>query len=150
MIFIDKEGCWYHEGAEMIHREFIRLFYQHLRLDSEGRYIIDWNGKPCHVEVEDTAFVVRTARFLEKEPDGKTECSLNLSDDSEEPLEPATLYVGKQNVLYCRVKNNTFPARFTRSAYYQLAHHIEEENGLFYLPLQGKRHVILIKKGAKP
>jgi hypothetical protein len=42
LIFIDKEGRWYHRGAEMIHREFIRLFYNNIELDSRGRYVIDW------------------------------------------------------------------------------------------------------------
>ena len=32
-----------------------------------------------------------------------------------EPLDPATLEVGSDNVLYCRVKGGEFRARFLRS-----------------------------------
>jgi len=122
LIYIDKEGRWYHRGAEMIHREFIRLFYNNIELDSSGRYVIDWKGQRCYVEVEDTAFVVRSV--------------------TQEELMPDTLYVGQDNVLYCSVKNHTFPARFNRAAYYQLAAYVEEENGTYYLPLNGRKNKI--------
>ncbi len=143
LIFIDKEGRWYHEGAEMIHREFIRLFYNNMELDSLGRYIIDWKGQRCYVEVEDTAFVVRRVVWQDKgDGDGKERLILSLSDDMQEELMPDTLYVGRDNVLYCSVKNRTFPARFTRAAYYQLAGYVEEENGTYYLPLNGRKNKI--------
>ena len=67
---------------------------------------------------------------------------LQLSDDTPEALRPDTLFVGQQNVLYCRVKGGTFPARFIRAAYYQLAQYVEEDDGAFYLPLNGRNHVI--------
>ena len=40
LIFIDKEGRWFHEGVEMIRRDFIRMFYRNMELDGEGRYVI--------------------------------------------------------------------------------------------------------------
>jgi hypothetical protein len=143
LIYIDKEGRWYHEGAEMIHREFIRLFYNNMELDSHGRYVIDWKGQRCYVEVEDTAFVVRRVVWQDKgKEDGNERFILSLSDDTQEELMPDTLYVGRDNILYCGVKNRTFPARFTRAAYYQLAEYVEEENGTYYLPLNGRKNKI--------
>jgi hypothetical protein len=67
---------------------------------------------------------------------------LNLSDDTEEELMPDTLCVGQDNVLYCRVKNRMFPARFNRAPYYQLAEYIEEENESYYLTLNGSKYNI--------
>ena len=142
LIYIDKEGQWYHEGAEMIRRDFIRLFYQSLELDSQGRYLIRWNGKRCYLEVEDTAFVVKRVVYKEGEDPGCGRFVLNLSDDSIEDLSPETLFVGLDNVLYCRVKGSVFPARFTRAAYYQLTMYIEESGGAYYLPLNGKKHQV--------
>jgi hypothetical protein len=142
MIFIDKEGRWYHEGAEMIRRDFIRLFYRKMELDSEGRYVINWNGERCWVDVEDTAFVVRRAVYQDGERTGNARFVLNLSDDTEEELMPDTLCVGQDNVLYCRVKNRLFPARFNRASYYQLAEYIEEENASYYLTLNGNKYNI--------
>ena len=140
LIFIDKEGRWYHQGAEMIHREFIRLFYEHMELDSQGRYIISYRGERCYVEVEDTAFVVNRVELNDQAD--HSGFILYLSDDSKEGLLPGTLYVGKDNVLYCRVKDRTFPARFSRAAYYQLAEYFEEEDGNYYLSLHGEKHLI--------
>ena len=143
LIFIDKEGRWYHRGAEMIHREFIRLFYNNMELDSRGRYVIDWKGQRCYVEVEDTAFVVRSVLFKEGEQPGNDRFILSLSDDTQEELMPDTLFVGEDNVLYCSVKNRTFPARFNRAAYYQFAAYVEEENGTYYLSFNGQKNKIL-------
>lgn len=142
-IFIDKEGCWHHEGAEMVRRDFIRLFYKNMELDSEGRYVINWNGERFRVDVEDTAFVVRRVVYEDGARTGNARFVLNLSDDTEEELMPDTLCVGKDNVLYCRVKDRKFPARFNRAAYYQLAEQIEEKNGSYYLTLNGKKYKIL-------
>jgi len=142
LIFIDKEGRWYHQGAEMIRREYIRLFYQNMELDSEGRYLINWADTRCYVDVEDTAFVV-TRVSLE---DGKRrETSLfqvSLSDDTIEALAPDALWVGKDHVLYCRVKSGAFPARFNRAAYYQLAEFIKEDSRGYFLSLDGRRYYI--------
>ena len=146
LIFIDKEGRWYHEDAEMIHRDFIRLFYQNMELDSQDRYVINWNGKRCYVEVEDTAFVVRRVVYQGGTRDQDARFVLSLSDDSKEELAPDTLYVGQDNVLYCRVKNRAFPARFNRSAYYQLAEYIEEENGTYYLILKKTKYEVLTRE----
>jgi hypothetical protein len=143
MIFIDKEGRWYHKGAEMIHRDFIRLFYRNMELDSEGRYVINWNRERCWVEVEDTAFVVRRVVYEDGDRTGNARFVLNLSDDTEEELMPDTIFIGDDNVLYCKVKNRVFPARFNRAAYYQLAGYIEEENDSYYLALNGSKYYII-------
>ena len=142
LIYIDKEGRWYHQGAEMIHRKFIRLFYQNMVLDSKGRYLINWANECCYVDVEDTAFVVRRVSYGEEHQDRASRIELSLSDDTKEALIPDSLYVGRENILYCKVKSGLFPARFNRAAYYQLAEHIEEEDGVYFLPLNGQKYVI--------
>ncbi|MBW1723359.1 MAG: DUF1285 domain-containing protein [Deltaproteobacteria bacterium] len=143
-IFIDKEGRWFFKGIEMVRRDFIRMFYQQMQADSEGRYIITLAGDRCIVEVEDTPFVVWRTIVKTDDSLGKRYV-LYLSDESEEELDPETLFVGKGNVLYCKVKAGMFPARFNRAAYYQLAEHIEEENGKYVITSQGKRYLIGIK-----
>jgi hypothetical protein len=138
-ILIDKEGRWYHQGAEIVRRDIIRLFYANMQRNGRGRYVLYWDGNTCSVDVEDTAFVVRR---VDRE---KTAFFLHLSDDSVEKLSPETLSVGRENVLYCMVKNGRFPARFTRAAYYQLAAHIEEgEGGGFFLRAGERKSPILL------
>lgn len=141
-ISIDKEGRWFHKGAEMINREIIRLFYENLEIDARGRYVLHLGNERCLLEVEDTPYAVRRVIF---EDGGETESNriiLSLSDDTQEALVPETLYVGRNDVLYCKVKKGRFPGRFQRPAYYQLTEHIEEDRGKFFLPLNGKRFVI--------
>jgi len=139
-IHIDKEGTWYHEGVEMIRREFIRLFYENMELDSEGRYVIKWGDQACYVDVKDTAFVVRRVIYEHDDQHKNARFTLVLSDDTEEALLPDSLFVGEDNVLYCRVKNRGFPARFNRASYYQLAQYVKEDNNTYYLPLNGKKY----------
>ncbi len=142
LIFIDKQGRWFHKGAEMIHRDFIQLFYQHMVMDASGRCVIAMGDDRCYVEVEDTPFVIRQVRFEEEDGEGLSRCMLYLNDDTREILCPDTLYIGLENVLYARVKEGGFPARFLRPAYYQLAQYVEEENGTYVLPLNGRKYVI--------
>jgi hypothetical protein len=142
-ISIDREGRWYHLGVEMVHRDFIKLFYRHMGLDKSGRYVIDWAGDRCYVEVEDAPFVVQRAVFKDSDPGDPSRFILYLNDDSREALSPESLYQGKKDVLYCMVKEGRFPARFSRPAYYQLGAYVEEDTmGGFYLPLNGERYCI--------
>ena len=142
-IHIDKEGRWFHKGVEMIKRDLIRLFYQHMVIDSTGRYLIKWGRDLCYVEVEDTAFFVRRVIFENRARVDNSRFILYLNDDTREDLFPDTLFLGNDHVLYCMVKNRTFPARFDRPAYYQLAEYIEEEDEKFFLPFNGRKYMIL-------
>ncbi len=135
-ITIKSDGTWYHKGVPIIRKDIIKFFYEHMELDEKGRYIISWRNERCIVDVEDTAFFVQR---VDKKGDGFL---LYLSDETQEELDPETLYIGKENVLYCRVKDGKFPARFLRSAYYQIAEYIEEEDGKYFLTVKGKRYFI--------
>jgi len=142
LIFIDKEGNWFHKGLEMIHREIIREFYRHMDIDSEGRYIISWRGTQCYLEVEDVPFIIRRVDLRGPIKGTDSKIILYLSDDEQEDLIPDTVHAGDDNIIYCRVKNGQFPARFSRAAYYQLGEYIDEDNGRYFLPLNGKRYYI--------
>jgi hypothetical protein len=50
-----------------------------------------------------------------------------------EPLDARSLAIGAGEVLYCRVKAGSEPARFLRPAYYQLADRIAADGGEFVL-----------------
>jgi hypothetical protein len=141
LILIDKEGRWFYKGLEMVRREIILLFYQHMEMDPRGRYLIHLAGQKCYVDVEDTPFVVWKAALQGREQ-GHERFLIWLSDDTQETLNLDTLHVGEENVLYCRVKDGRFPARFRRAAYYQLAEYIDEEQGEYYVVLHGRKHTI--------
>ena len=139
LIKVDKEGRMWHLGAEMIHDGINQLLRQHVELDDQGRYIIEYRGQRCYVEVEDTFFVINRV----DRPNGENgEVKITLNDGSEENLNAGSITAGTDNVLYAQVKNGRFPARFLRKSYYQLAEWIVEEEGRFLLKVNGQYHII--------
>jgi hypothetical protein len=146
-IVIDREGDWYYRGSRMERADIVSHLCQHVQRDeSRGLYIIQMGQQRCYLEVEDTPLVV-TAVFQIKESKGKDQEELFLSLkhlEARELLDPTTLWVGAENVLYCRVTKEKIPARFLRPAYYQLAEFIHEdrEQDRFYLLLRGERYYI--------
>ena len=80
-IRIDKDGLWYYNGAHMFRKEILSLFFDHLKIDECGKYIIELGPERCYLEVEDTAFVVG-AVYKNKIPDnGKEQIEILLNDD---------------------------------------------------------------------
>ena len=143
-IRIDKEGVWYYKGAHMFRKEILCVFFEHLKIDECGKYLIELNKERCYLDVEDTAFVVGAVYKTQLPDDERVQIDILLSDDSCEKLEMQSLHVGRDNVLYCRVKEGKFTARFSRNSYYQLAEFIEQsENGNhFFIHLNGEKYLI--------
>ncbi|MGQ9655897.1 MAG: hypothetical protein ACUVXD_17700 [Thermodesulfobacteriota bacterium] len=149
-IWVDVNGCWYYRGAEIVHRDIVELFYEHLEQDERGRYVIHWLGQRCYIEVEDTPFVVWEISTVEGEND-TAGILLHLSDGKQEKMDPSSFWIGPGNVPYCRIRNGAFAARFSRKAYYQLVRHVEEdaEKGVFYLRIGEERYPISNSSGQK-
>ncbi len=147
MIFVDKDGTWFHKGSPIIRREFIRLFYKSLYMDKKGRYIIKFQDQVCRLDVEDTPFIVLRTDLVRAIKYGQRDgYVIQLIDGTEENLDPETLTIGANNVLYCRIRGQRFRARFSRPSYYQLAQHIQEEPeaGRYFLFLNGERYYISV------
>jgi len=144
-IHVDEEGDWYHEGNRIIRESILEVLFEGLRVGPDGNYLIEWNRTVCALDVADTVFVVARVDRTRSEDTDQESIRLTFRHLSHaEPLDPTTLRVGKDNVLYCQVRAGRFPARFSRPAYYQLAEWIQEDagSGLFYLELDGHRHAI--------
>ena len=143
-IRIDKEGVWYYKGAHMFRKEILSVFFEHLKIDECGKYLIELGEERCYLDVEDTAFIVAAVYKTQLPDNGRAQVDILLSDDSCEKLEMQSLHVGRDNVLYCRVKEGKFTARFSRNSYYQLAEFIEQsENGNhFFINLNGEKYMI--------
>ncbi|MBW1710363.1 MAG: DUF1285 domain-containing protein [Deltaproteobacteria bacterium] len=142
LIYVDKEGCMWHNGAAMIHEGINRLLTDHVELDEKHRYVINFQGQRCFVEVEDTLFVIVRFDHKPAEKDSPEKHLITLNDGSQEELDPSTLTIGSENVLYAHVKSGRFPARFLRRAYYQMAEYVVERGGSFVLPYRGVDYAI--------
>lgn len=143
-IKIDKEGLWYYKGAHMFRKEIVNLFFDHLKLDACGKYLIELGPERCYLDVEDTAFVVLAVYRTRNPNSGREQIEVLLNDDSCEILDVTSLQEGRENILYCRVKNGRFAARFVRKSYYQIAEFIEtsENESRFYITLNGEQYYI--------
>jgi uncharacterized protein len=145
MIHVDKDGAWFYNGVPIVHRGFLLLFYESICLDEQGRYIIKFQHQTCYLDVEDTPFVVQRVTFVPSADECGKDCfMLHLIDETEEELDPATLTVGTDHVLYCKIREGHFWARFSRPGYYQLAQHIQEDaaTGRFFIFLNGSKYLI--------
>ncbi|MBW2599931.1 MAG: DUF1285 domain-containing protein [Deltaproteobacteria bacterium] len=143
-IRIDKEGVWHYRGARMFRKDILKLFFESLKRDEQGRYLIEFEGDRCLIEVEDTPFVVKAAARDSSGDRENESIEILLSDFTSEKLDPSTLRVGMDNVLYCSIKNRRFEARFSRSGYYQIAELIEydEERDAYFVPLNRRIYYI--------
>lgn len=143
-ISVDAEANWFHEEIQIIREDILDLFYQNLDEIESGRYVIVWQGQSHLLEVADTPYViVRVDRETTEE--GRDVIRLTLKHRPKpEQLQPDTIEIGSDNVLYCRIQDGRFRARFSRPAYYQLAEWIEEEKGKgeYYIELNGKHYPI--------
>jgi uncharacterized protein len=143
-IRIDKDGTWYYRGAEMIRKDIVNLFYRHIKRDTEGRYLIEYENARYYLDVEDTPYVIKSAYFSPADKKGKDVFDLLMPDDSIEKLDPSTLRAGYDNALYCTIARLGTDARFSRASYYQLARYIEHDpdKNLYYISLNGNRYAI--------
>lgn len=135
MIQVDKDGNMSHDGAPMIHPGILEMIYEAVYYE-DGLYFLKIGEQRCQLEVADTFHVVQRAQF---EGDG---VRLFINDGSQEMLEPATLRLGDEGVLYCKIKNGAFPARFLRQAYYQITERLVEDGDGYAIEIGGvRRHL---------
>ncbi len=132
-IQVNTEGELSHNGAPLVHPKVLEEVFASVCLE-DGRYLLRVDGKTCELEVADTFFVVRRVDVA-----GGV-LKVRLNDDTWEEVPPAGVWLGQNQMLYCRVKGGAFPARFARPAYYQLAQYIQPEGDGFALVVDGRHH----------
>jgi hypothetical protein len=130
-----KDGLWYSDEEVIPNRAIRALFSRTLKVLPDGRGRLELGEDKADVTIEDTPWVVTMV-----EGDPARGFTVVLNDETREPLDPGSLRVGAENVLYCRVKGGAHAARFLRPAYYTLMHHAEvDPDGAAVLPVGGRR-----------
>lgn len=133
-----RDGRWYNDDEVIANPRIALLFSRSIRRNPDGSFYLQVAEERASITVEDTPYVVRTV-----EDDGRGGFTIVTNDDAREPLDPATLEVGADHVLYCAVKAGAHRARFLRHAYYHLAEHFATDDGEnFALVIGGRRHRI--------
>lgn len=133
-----RDGVWYADDQPIENARIGDLFSRHVRRGDGDTYVLEIGPERVPIEVEDTPYVVVAARFDER--DGVT---VELNDQTAEPLAVEGIEVGPNDVVYCRVKGGAERARFLRPAYYDVAGHaVEAEPGRFVLRVGEREYPI--------
>jgi hypothetical protein len=137
-IRVDKDGRWYFQGAEIIRKDILSLFYASLYLDEAG-YYLQVKDEQERIEVEDTVFIVKEAELV---GDNEEAFLIQLNDGTQEQLDLNTFRIAEGNVPYCLVKDGRFPARFLRLPFYQLAQHAQhdEDTDEYFIMLNERKY----------
>lgn len=122
LLSLRKDGAWCYEGEEIEHPGVRRFLIQQLQRTQEGEYWVVNGPQRVFVEVEDAPYVIQMLRL----EDGQL--IAQLSDYSNETLDPSTFSICPEGILYARVKpgqagaaqGERHRARFSREAAYQL------------------------------
>ena len=109
-----RDGRWYCDGEPIDNRAICRLYSRAMTVTPDGRGRLELGEDKAWVEIEDTPWVVTAV-----DGDPGRGFSLHLNDETTEPLDPTTLTVGPEHVLYTRAKAG-HRVRFLRNAYYAL------------------------------
>ena len=134
-----RDGNWYTDEERIDNPRIALLFSRSIRRTPDGSYYLQVAEERAAISVEDTPYVVKAV-----EGDAQCGFAVVLNDDEREELDPATLEVGPDNVLYCGVKGGAFRARFLRTAYYHLSPGFEaDECGGFSISVRGRRYPLL-------
>jgi uncharacterized protein len=132
----DAQGRWFQDGQPLEHPKLTRAFDRWVGRAEDGRYCLKNDINWAYISLEGAPFFVRSVRV--GEPRGKADVTLVLSNDTEQPLRPATLRTGEDGALYCDL-NDGMVARFDRSAMSQLEALLGEDEHGVYLEIGGSR-----------
>jgi hypothetical protein len=140
-IRLDGDGKFWHDGQRVDHPSLEKALHGWIaRHPDDGRFILTNGYDWTYFHVDDAPYTVRSIRLL---PDAVT---LELSDETEEPLAPETLRVGRGDALYAKVKGGRFEARFSRHAQTSLAPILEDaSDGSLRLRIGAATHVIVVR-----
>lgn len=130
-IRLDADGRFWHEGAEVTHAGLKAALWRWLDRNPDGRWVLRLDARRfVYLDVDDAPFVVRSLRWEGSRPIAR------LSDDSEEPLDCASLTLDPHGGARATVKGR-FPARLSTAAWNALAERIVERGGAPELDAEG-------------
>lgn len=127
VIVLSQNGVWLSDGTEITHEPTRRLFARSLKKDEQG-YFLQVGRETKRIEVEDTAYFIHRI-----DGDPQRGFQLWVNDETQEPLDPATLDY-RPGRLTCRIKKNPVEeAKFLHSAYFDLLKDLQEDSKSYFL-----------------
>lgn len=141
--YLDKEGTIWHDGTEITDPRFALIVHRGMTRTDNG-FLVRCQGENCYFQVEDVPYIVQDLALHKDEKGRLRQIDLIFPGGYTETLDPSTLTTSTENVLYCKVRNGLFDARFSRKSYFHLAPFIEENSDLqsYTLPVGGKYYPV--------
>ena len=140
-IILDREGRMWNDGEEIIHDRLLEFLRQHLRPDPDTGgweiFVSAHERKP--VIVKDVPYQILICWGVSAaggEP--PSELWVKTYDGVEERIDPASIEIRDNDVPYCRVKNGSAGARFSRQAAEGLSRYYAEKDGRVVIRLKGR------------
>lgn len=127
----DALGHWFDGPTPIEHGNLSQSFAGWVDRAEDGRYCLRNDINWAYVEIDGPAYFVEGLHF----DDG---VRLQLSGGRQESLDPETLMVDAEGILWCRVRGGRLSARFGNHAANQLASHLEEDAEGIYLLIAGE------------
>lgn len=131
-IRLDRDGRFWHEGAEVTHYGLRDALWRWLDRDPDGRYVLRLDAERfVYIDVEDVPFVVTSLRWEGDRP------FVVLGDGTEEALDAATVHLRAGGAAYCLVKRGRFEARLSPAAWGALGERLRDVDGAPWLDAAG-------------
>lgn len=141
--FIDRDGNIWHEGTMISDPRFASIVFRSMEATADG-LLVRCQGENCFLEVEDVPYVIQDVALHTSEVGGIDRVGLLFPGGYLETLDPCTLEVSVDHVLYCTVRKGKFQARFSRNAYFKFAALLDEDLdcGEYYVEINSIRYAI--------
>lgn len=134
---IDTEGRLWIEGTELTDPQVLKFFMRKMEKLPDGKFRVMCMGETNLIEAEDVPYVIQKLDFQ------KENIQLIFPGGYQETLDPKTLFMGKNKILYCKIRGGEFVARFHRRPFLELGKYIEEPKpGHYVLRWGGKDYLI--------
>ncbi|SFM66079.1 DUF1285 domain-containing protein [Thermodesulforhabdus norvegica] len=141
--YIDEHGQWFCEGNPVLDRQLLRMLSRSL-FEEEGKYFLRCEGEIHPVRVADAPLWVRYVHIQLSDDGGIETLEIELTDGRKEELRVDTLRIKDNRALYCLATKKNLKARFSKTAYYELARYIEwdEDTRRYFVQISGKKYYI--------
>jgi hypothetical protein len=138
-IKIDSEGQWFHNNTLIENPRFISFFNKSINKTKDGTFVLHYSNYTYPIIVEDVPYFITGVIF---EGFGDFEkITINISNGTSEELDEDTLFY-KKNILYCKILDQDFDARFKRSPSFHILERLDEKNGQYILNICGKSIIL--------
>jgi hypothetical protein len=132
-IRLDKHGNWWHEGDIFENKKLAKLFHNSLHRTGKGNWVLKIKPYTYPVIVDLCGTFV--SRVIDSD-DGEATVRLRTEDTA--TIDLSDIYTDGETLLATRVDG--VPARIIDTAYRQLTRELTEEDGTFFISLDGEQY----------